>query len=650
MCGIFGFTIFDFNKIKSKTFKETLNDLFVFSETRGREASGFALRCNKEIFIHKAPVTASKLIQSKEYQRYLNKCLCSSTDVPKPCSFIGHSRLATNGLQGIHSNNQPVCRNGIVGVHNGIIANVDSLWEQEHSVSRESEIDTELLVALLADSLGNQVSLQDSLASIYTKIEGAANLAFLFDSMPILSLSTNVGSLYYAWVNDKSGFIFASERYILEQLKRKTGLSLSEITHVEPGNALSLNLEDTTLSSFSYQNIAAPQEVPICITKDFSKIIDSNYQKEEMRSALRRCSKCILPETMPFIEFDNEGVCNYCQSYASPALKGKDQLRKDIQSQYKAGQHADCIAAFSGGRDSSYALHYLKQELGIQPIAYSYDWGMLTDLARRNQARMTGKLGIEHILISADIGKKRRNIRKNLEAWLKKPHLGMIPLLMAGDKHFYYYANMLQKQTGIATSIWSGNPFERTQFKVGFCNLDQNNSKKNVRIAAISNMMKMRLSFFYTSQFLFNPSYINTSLFDTISAFLSYYVIKKDYLHLFDYIPWEEDTVDDILLNEYNWETASDTKTTWRIGDGTAAFYNYVYYQIAGFSENDTFRSNQIREGHLSREEGLRLTIRDNTPRYDSIKEYLGLINVDMNEALRVVAGMPTLYGYPDNL
>jgi len=66
------------------------------------------------------------------------------------------------------------------------------------------------------------------------------------------------------------------------------------------------------------------------------------------------------------------------------------------------------VFPFSGGRDSSYALHYIVKELGLKPIAFSYDWGMLTDLGRRNQARMCGKLGVEHILISADIRKKTR--------------------------------------------------------------------------------------------------------------------------------------------------------------------------------------------------------------------------------------------------
>jgi hypothetical protein len=35
-------------------------------------------------------------------------------------------------------------------------------------------------------------------------------------------------------------------------------------------------------------------------------------------------------------------------------------------------------------------------------------------------------LGVENILIADDIANKRRNIRLNLVAWLKKPDLGML--------------------------------------------------------------------------------------------------------------------------------------------------------------------------------------------------------------------------------
>ena len=45
----------------------------------------------------------------------------------------------------------------------------------------------------------------------------------------------------------------------------------------------------------------------------------------------------------------------------------------------------------------------------MNPIAYTYDWGLTTDTSRKNQALMTGKLGVEHIIRTPDLSKKREN-------------------------------------------------------------------------------------------------------------------------------------------------------------------------------------------------------------------------------------------------
>ena len=43
----------------------------------------------------------------------------------------------------------------------------------------------------------------------------------------------------------------------------------------------------------------------------------------------------------------------------------------------------------------------------MNPIAYTFDWGLTTDVSRINAAKVCGKLGVEHIIRSADIEKKR---------------------------------------------------------------------------------------------------------------------------------------------------------------------------------------------------------------------------------------------------
>jgi len=134
-------------------------------------------------------------------------------------------------------------------------------------------------------------------------------------------------------------------------------------------------------------------------------------------------------------------------------------------------------------------------------------------------------------------------------------------------------------------------------------------------------------------------------MIDTLGSFASRYIApKKDYYHIFDYYRWDENEIEDLIINEYKWETAIDTKTTWRIGDGTAGFYNYIYYTIAGLSEYDTFRSNQVREGMLSRDKALELVNDENKPRYESIKWYLEIIGLDFETVIKRINQIPKLY------
>jgi glucosamine--fructose-6-phosphate aminotransferase (isomerizing) len=119
---------------------------------------------------------------------------------------------------------------------------------------------------------------------------------------------------------------------------------------------------------------------------------------------------------------------------------------------------------------------------------------------------------------------------------------------------------------------------------------------------------------------------------------------RTHFYQLFDWIKWDEQKIEKTLFEEYNWEISPDTTTTWRIGDGTAAFYNYIYYTVAGFSEFDTFRSNQIREGLITREAGLNFIAQENRPRFESMKWYFETIGVDLEHAIKVVNSIPKLY------
>ena len=216
----------------------------------------------------------------------------------------------------------------------------------------------------------------------------------------------------------------------------------------------------------------------------------------------------------------------------------------------------------------------------------------------------------------------------------------MIPLFMAGDKFFFYYTNVVKKRNNVKLNLYGINHLENTDFKVGFAGIPPDFDKK--LIYSMSLQRQAKLFSFVFSQFLQSPGYLNQSLLDSFGSIVARYFIKKeDYFHLFDYYTWDEREVEKVLAL-YNWEKAIDT--SWRIGDGTAAFYNYIYYTVAGFSEFDTFRSNQIREGMLDRETALKLIEEENRPRYESMRWYLEIVGVDFEKAVRKINAIPKLY------
>lgn len=683
MCGIFGFIIRENLSITPKKLMSAVDYMFKLSESRGKEASGIAIRVGQKIYVFKEPISASKLIRSKEYKElFLNRIKNEGYhdgQLKAPIVILGHSRLQTNGSSEINSNNQPVVKDGSVGIHNGIIVNDAKLWMSHSKIKKKYDVDTEVFLSLLQMYTTDGQSIEKSISSVFREIEGSASVAVEFEKANALILATNTGSLYVSHGRSGQNLVFASEKYILHQIISNKSLRKlfegSTINQVKAGQGYLIDLELNNMLVFSLKGQETARTFEVASTPQLEIVELSNQKDDEVldtgkyllrddlkqsmtktwemlysdENALKRCTKCLLPETMPYISFDDEGVCSYCRDYEARGsyLKGEQALKEFVSKYRSANGEADVLVGFSGGRDSAYGLDYIKNKLGLHPATFTYDWGMVNDLARRNQARVVGKLGIEHVVISADIRKKRANIRKNLDAWLKKPDLGMVPILMAGDKQFYYYFHKVRKQTGIKLFIFCGG-YEGEEgtglFKYGFCNVSQGKKKALKRMTGISKANKLKIMYYYLKQFVKNPAYINKSIIDTLFAYYSSYVLTDDYLYLFHYLDWDENNVLTTITQKFNWEKEIDTIATWRIDDGTAAFYNFIYMTIAGFTEFDIFRSHQIREGKLTREKAFEIIKEENKPRFKSIEWYGQAINYDMNKAIEIINSSQKLY------
>ncbi len=603
MCGIFGITS---KKIVNLS---ELKKLASLAQQRGKDSSGLIVGKKSKFTPYKADNSIMNLIHK--------------ADLDDANLLLGHSRLITNG----HADNQPVIRDKIMVLHNGIITNFEELWD-EIPKKRKLNIDTEI-IAGLAENYLIKNDLDGLSEHILSKCKGVVACAIVLLNLGKLIIFSNNGSLFYSEHNEN--FYFSSEEYPLKVLGLKSIHQLvndSKIIDIEKSEIINDIIE------FKNQRLNLVPE--LVLSSQNEKLL--KYEDHD----LKRCTKCILPETMPYISFDDKGVCNYCNNYQLRNVPKKKEILFDLVEKYRRSKGNDCIVPFSGGRDSCYSLHLIVKELKLKPIAYTYDWGMVTDLGRRNISRMCSKLGVENIIVADDITLKRKNIAMNIEAWLKSPNLGMVSIFTAGDKHFFRHVETVKKQTGISLNLWGVNPLEVTHFKAGFLGIPPDFEEK--KVYSSNGMKQMRYQYLRLNAMLKSLGYFNSSLWDTLSGeYWRSYHKKIDYFHVFDYWRWEEDLIDDVLLGEYDWEKAPDTNTTWRIGDGTAAFYNYIYYCVAGFTEHDTFRSNQIREGDITRDKALDLIKDENRPRYPNLQWYLDSVGLDFEPVIKKINDIPTI-------
>lgn len=113
---------------------------------------------------------------------------------------------------------------------------------------------------------------------------------------------------------------------------------------------------------------------------------------------LRRCSKCVLPQTHETIIFDSEGVCNICrQQEHKQTIDWQAQKREldELIAAYRGKHQYDCLIPISGGKDSTWTVYYLVKEYGLKPLLVRFNHGFLRPRVLENTRRMVRTLGVD---------------------------------------------------------------------------------------------------------------------------------------------------------------------------------------------------------------------------------------------------------------
>ncbi|KAF7788281.1 hypothetical protein PRUB_a2905 [Pseudoalteromonas rubra] len=116
------------------------------------------------------------------------------------------------------------------------------------------------------------------------------------------------------------------------------------------------------------------------------------------------CTNCVMDTTDSKITFDENGVCDHCNTFYTDIKpnwhtdeKGWAEISKIAEDIKKEGQgkEFDCIIGMSGGIDSSYLVYLAKVKLGLRPLVFHVDAGWNSQQAVHNIEQIVDRLGLD---------------------------------------------------------------------------------------------------------------------------------------------------------------------------------------------------------------------------------------------------------------
>ena len=319
---------------------------------------------------------------------------------------------------------------------------------------------------------------------------------------------------------------------------------------------------------------------------------------------MRRCTRCVLPQTYPGITFNADGVCNYCLDFGEDTPRGEEELRAVIRQHQGHGRDYDCLVALSGGRDSTYTLYYATKVLGLRVLAFTIDNGFLPPETRENIQNAIGILGVDHVVEKHDLSKQ--NLRPILLAWLHRPSPAMIPTLCVGCRLALYRGYLQTAKRYQIPLLLTGSGEPETSFATKFFSSSPSPTRRMMGLAS-----GMTLEVIKNPRYLMKPTLPYYMLMEYMYAFnpvptmqnLIYPEIQL--VRLFEYIRWDEQQIMTLIQSELKWKNYSYSQSAWRSDCKINLLRNHLYKQTLGFTKNEELVSNLIRLGKIGREEGL---------------------------------------------
>lgn len=338
---------------------------------------------------------------------------------------------------------------------------------------------------------------------------------------------------------------------------------------------------------------------------------------------IRYCSNCVYPEIAVFVTLEDEGICSGCRvSRQKPVIdwdERREMLREILDEHRGDGRRYDCIIPVSGGKDSYFQTHVIKNEMGMNPLLVTYHGNNYLPEGQRNLDRMREVFGVDHLVFGPGV-----------ETLVKMNRAGFF---VQGDMNWHAHCGIVTYPVQIAVLhripliIWG----EHGPTHIGGQHSLYDLVEMNARARSEHYLRGYDWDDFVGHEGLTERELL-WAKYPTDDELADVGVRQ---LHLGNYVSWDENVHAPLMVDTYGWEPARQPfERTYRQFSNLDdmhenGIHDYLKFVKFGYGRATDHASKDIRAGRLTREEGIELV-----RRYDSVKprrdldrwlEYVGM-------------------------
>ena len=366
-------------------------------------------------------------------------------------------------------------------------------------------------------------------------------------------------------------------------------------------------------------------------------------------NSIRYCRTCLYSSASASpMQFAEDGECMGCKMSKVKLAQSQDRydelyksLRDLIKKKPSKGEY-DCIVSVSGGKDSYYQTHYVKEILGLKPLLVTYNGNNYTEIGWRNLWNMREVFDCDHIIVSPSV--------KTLKKLNKLAFIAMGDMNWHAHVGIFTTAPRIAVQQDIPLIFWGEHGYTDLCGQFSMHDFPEMNYRERTEhdgrgfdwdfFMGIDGLTKKDLTCWKY------PSDTKINKLGLRQIFLGHY------------IPWEANSHLRLVIDRYGFEVSDESfERTYRKGSNLDdmhenGIHDYLKFIKFGYGRCTDHASKDIRAEILTREKGLELIKRMDCIKPKDLERWLEYVDMTEQEFDRIADHFrdPRVWKWEENL